>query len=93
MTDDAIPTGLKELEAQFLLQIDKIRDDVVGLLADALQACPEDQRARHCNRAFQVNDSLEAMHTILWRMVDLVDRAKGDAGPGLGGDRRGSPGG
>ena len=90
MNDNLLPTDLKGFETQFLLQIDQLREGIVTLLTEALQACPENQKTGLCERAFLMNDSLETMHTILWRMVSLVDRAKGEETPRTDGDRNGN---
>ena len=93
MTNNLLPANLKGFETQFLQQIDQLREGIVTLLTEALQACPENQRAGLCEKAFQMNDSLELMHTILWRMVSLVDRAKSEETQGEVGDQPENPGG
>jgi len=92
MTDNGVPTDLKDFGTLFLQQIDKIRGSSVTLLAEAPQTYPEKQKSGLCERTFQMNDYLEAMYTNLWRMVSLVDRAEGEGTSGTGGDQPGNPG-
>ena len=87
MTDNDLPTDLKGFEIQFVNQIDQLRKGIVTLLTEALQGCPENQKPSLCETAYQMNDCLEAMHTILWRMVSLADRSKPKETPGIGGDQ------
>jgi hypothetical protein len=39
----------------------------------AFHACPEDQRTSHVEKAFMMYESLAAMHSLLWKVLELND--------------------
>jgi len=69
--DNNTPYRFTELAASFLRQQESIRDGVAVLLGDALHGCAEDQRALHVERAFVIYESLAAMPSLLWKVVEL----------------------
>jgi len=79
MTTNQVPAVFKDLDVRFLQHQESVRDGIAVLLGDALHACPNDQRSMPVERASMMYESLEAMHSILWKVLEMRDQGPSDS--------------
>jgi len=72
-----VKATFQDLDNDYLFFNDKVRDEVAGLLAEALKTCPDDCLAKLVDRVSRVYENLEAMWAILRQTASLADQHHG----------------
>ena len=67
----------KDLDKDYSFFNDQVRDEIAGLLGEALKSCTDDSRAKLVEKAALVYDDLEAMWAILRHTASLADQHHG----------------
>jgi hypothetical protein len=78
MTNQLVANAaFKDLDNDYSFFNDQVRDEVAGILSEALKSCPDDSQVNLVDRAAVVYDNLEAMWAILRHTASLANQHHG----------------